>query len=180
MRAQRILLLIKLRFPLIPVVTLISLGCTNGVKPGGAIPQTVVGVEPNSNEPRFVFMAPDGFKWSDEHRIWYNKAIRTSVSMAHAPGISFQTVVDDFVPERMIAENLELLDKDIRDISGRPTLLVHANRRNSDYPQEMCTVAFGTKTGCAQITAIYPADMRKPMKLEIESALLNSRYEGPE
>jgi hypothetical protein len=49
-----------------------------------------VGVAPNSKEPRFIFVALDGFKWNDEHRVWYNTKLRTSITLAHAPGRHFK------------------------------------------------------------------------------------------
>jgi hypothetical protein len=74
---------------------------------------------------------------------------------------------------------MELISKDVCRIDGRDTLLVHARRLNAKYPQQSCTVAFGTGTGCAQITAIYPTDMDQSTKTAIESALLKSTYGAP-
>lgn len=142
--------------------------------------QIVVGPASGSNEPRFVFVELEGFEWNDEHRLFHNNRTKSSVTLAHEIGKSFQTVVDDFVADRMLAENMELLSKDIRDIDGRPTLLVHGQRLNAKSPEQFCTVAYGTKTGCAQITAIYPADMTEDLKTRIEKSLLTSRYEVPD
>ena len=100
------------------------------------------------------------------------------MTLAHESRKSFQAVVDDFVADRMLAANLELISKDIRDMNGRPTLLVHGNRMNSKKPEQFCTVAYGTKTGCAQITAIYPSDMTEDLKGAIEESLLTSQYEA--
>ena len=138
-----------------------------------------LGGDPVSKEPRLIFTGPDGFEWNDEHRIWHSKQTRASISPAHAVGTTFQTVVNDFVADRMLESSFELLTKEIRDIDGRPTLVVHANRLNARYPQETCTVAFGTVTGCAQITAVYPAAADEGIKRMIESALLSARYEAP-
>ncbi len=160
-------------------LTLTMLGCDQRQASLEALPETVVGTNIGSREPRFVFVAPDGFVWNDEHRIWHNKSTRTSVTLAHAPGTSFQSVVDDFVPDRMLASGMELANKETRDLDGRPTLLVKGNRLNAKYPQQFCTVAFGTTTGCAQITAIYPADAPDEMKRQIETSLLGSKYVVP-
>ncbi len=169
-----------MRYVLLVTIILLSQGCADRRASIDEIPRTVVGVDPESNEPRFVFTVPDGFDWNDEHRVWYSKAFRTSITLAHAPEASFENVVEDFSADRMSASNLELVGKDIREIDGRTMLLVHANRLTGKYPQQVCTVAFGTKTGCAQINAIYPRDMDASMKTRIETALLNSRYEEPE
>jgi hypothetical protein len=88
--------------------------------------------------------------------------------------------VDDFVADRMMAANMELTSKDIRDVDGRPTLLVHGNRLNAKYPQQFSTVAYGTNTGCAQLTAIYPTDTAADLKTRIENSLLTSRFEVPD
>ncbi|TWU09928.1 hypothetical protein [Allorhodopirellula heiligendammensis] len=160
-------------------LTTLALGCSDRHVSIEQLPQTVVGVDVDTNEPRFVFVAPDGFDWNDEHRIWHNKTTRTSVTLAHAPGTTLQSVVDDFVADRMLPSGMELTEKVIRDVAGRPTLLVHGNRLNARYPQQFCTVAFGTTTGCAQITAIYPADGDEHAKQQIETSLLESRYEVP-
>ena len=165
--------------PLI-VLMLAVLGCTEPQAPVGALPETVVGIDINSQEPRFTFVAPDGFIWNDEHKMFHNQATRTSVTLAHAPGTSFQTVVDDFVSDRMLSAGMELTTKETRDVGGRPTLLVKGNRVKARYPQQFCTVAFGTTTGCAQITAIYPADVPDLMKARIETSLLESTYGVPE
>ncbi len=164
--------------PLI-VLTLTLLGCSESQTSVDALPETFVASDINSQEPRFIFVALDGFVWNKEHQIWHNKSTRTSVTFAHATGTSFQSVVDDFVPDRMLASGMELTDKETRDIDGRSTLLVKGNRLKARYPQQFCTVAFGTTTGCAQITAIYPADAPDPMKNQIETSLLESKYEVP-
>jgi len=168
-----------MRLLLVAGTVLFSLGCADRGPSNGATPQVVVVGDPDAREPRFAFTAPAGFEWNEEHSIWYNKQVRTSISLAHAPGTSFQTVIDDFAADRMLSSDMELLDKGIRDIEGRPTLLVHAKRLKAKYPQTACTVAFGTESGCAQITAIYPTDLDEDEKSQIESALLNSRYENP-
>jgi hypothetical protein len=164
---------------LLIVLVLTVLGCVERKSSIPVLPETVVGTEINSQEPRFVFVAPDGFDWNDEHRIWHNKSTRTSITLAHEPGTSLQSVDDEFVSDRMIASGMELINKETRDVDGRPTLLVKGNRMNGRYPQEFCTVAFGTIAGCAQITAIYPTDTRDQMKKQIEASLLESRYETP-
>lgn len=161
-------------------VAAVLFGCSPRSASDQAPAQTVVGLAPDSKEPRFVFVALEGFEWNNEHRLWYNKSAKASVTLAHESGKSFQTVVDDFVADQMLAANLELLSKDIRDMNGRPTLLIHGNRLNAKDPQQFCTVAYGTKTGCAQITAIYPSDMTADLKATIEESLLSSRYEVPD
>jgi hypothetical protein len=155
-------------------------GCSEHNASHGPVPQTVGGIAPTSKEPRFVFVAPDGFEWNKEHRIWHNKDTRTSFTLAHGHGKAFQAVADDFVADRMLSAKLELVTKDIRDIDGRATLLVHGNLLNAKYPQQFCTVAYGTSTGCAQITAIYPTDTTDDLKTQIQESLLTSRYEVPE
>ncbi|MEX1224776.1 MAG: hypothetical protein WEA31_09535 [Pirellulales bacterium] len=161
-------------------MTFLVLGCSERQASVAPKPETVVGVDVNSKEPRFVFVAPDGFNWNDEHGIWHNKTTRTTVTLAHAPEVSFQSVVDDFAADRMLASGMELTNKETHDVNGRPTLLVHGNRLNDRYPQQFCTVAFGTTTGCAQITAIYPADGPEKMKAQIENSLLESKYQVPD
>ncbi|MEM6473543.1 MAG: hypothetical protein AAF802_28545 [Planctomycetota bacterium] len=99
--------------------------------------------------------------------------------MAHAPDTTFQTVVDDFVSDRMLGSGMELTNKETRDVGGRPTLLVKGNRVKARYPQQFCIVAFGTTIGCVQITAIYPANSPDQMKAQIEQSLLASKYEIP-
>jgi hypothetical protein len=160
-------------------ITIVALGCAKHSTSETAISQAVASEDRDSQEPHFRFIAPDGFQWNSEHRIWHHKGLRTSITLSHAPGATFQTVIDDFVPARMLTLNMELTSKEIRNIDGRPTLLVHANRLKGKYPQEACAVVFGTDVGCAQLNAIYPADMNKEMKARIESALLNARYEVP-
>jgi hypothetical protein len=161
-------------------VTLAVLGCSERNVSNPSIPKTIVGGAPESKEPRFVFVAPDGFEWNNEHRILRNSALRTSITFAHAPGVSFQAAVDDLVAERMRAANMELISKDIRDVEGRATLLVRGNRLNAKYPQQFSTVAYGTSWGCAQLTAIYPTDTSENLKAQIDHSLLTSRYEVPE
>jgi hypothetical protein len=80
----------------------------------------------------------------------------------------------------MLAANMELLTKDVRDVDGRATLLVHGNRLNAKYAQQFCTVAFAKATGCAQITAMYPTEITQDLKDRIEESLLTSRYEVPD
>ena len=167
------------RTPLI-FLTLALVGCADRQTSMPALPEAVVGAELNSPEPRFVFVAPDGFEWNDEHGIWHNKSIRTSVTLAHAPGITFQSIVDDFVTDKMLASGMELTSKETRDVEGRPTLMVKGNRLNARYPQQFCTVAFETMAGCAQITAFYPADLAEHIKRQIETSLLESKYESPD
>ena len=128
-------------------------------------------------EPRFVFVAPEGFRWNDQYRIWHNETTRTSVTLAHAQGPTFSAVVDEFVADRLLVSELKLTNKEMRDVDGRPTLLVNGIRLNAPYPQEFCTVAFGTSEGCAQITAIYPADGTDEMKKQIEASMLDAKYE---
>lgn len=161
-------------------LTVSVIGCSEHRALIESVPQTVVGVDTNSKEPRFVFVAPDGLEWNDEHRIWYSKMTRTSVTLAHAPGTSFQSVVDDFTADRMLSSGMELIKKGTRDVDGRPTLFVHGNRLNTGYPQQFFTVAYGTAIGWAQITAIYPADLPLDMKTQIETSLLQSKYEVPD
>lgn len=163
---------------LIPLLIL-TVSCSQGDQSEQSLPQTVAGGALDSKEPRVLFAAPDGFEWNDEHGIWHNKNLRTSITVAHEPGKSFQAVTDDFVAERMRAANLELVSKDTRDVEGRATLLVHGNRLNAKYPQQFSTVAYATTTGVAQLTAIYPADTSQDLKTQFENALLNSRYEIP-
>lgn len=165
---------------ILAALAVVLFGCSERSAPDQPPPENFVGLAPDSNEPRFIFVAPDGFEWNNKHRLWHNKSTKASVTLAHGSGTSFQAVVDDFVADRMLAANMELLSKDIRDIGGRPTLLVHGSRLNTKYPEEFCTVAYGTKTGCAQITAIYPSDVTEDMKTEIEESLLASRYEVPD
>lgn len=160
------------------VLAIVLFGCSQRNASDQLSPQNVVGLAPGSKEPRFVFVALDGFEWNNEHRLWYNKSAKASVTLDHESRKSFQAVVDDFVADRMLAANLELISKDIRDMNGRPTLLVHGNRMNSKKPEQFCTVAYGTKTGCAQITAIYPSDMTEDLKGAIEESLLTSQYEA--
>lgn len=164
---------------LLILMFMLEAGCSEGPKSGQSMPEKVVGLTPGSKEPRLVFVAPDGFEWNSEHRIWHNKKIRTSITVSHKPGAAFQAVVDDFAVDRMKAAKMELIRKDTREVEGRPTLLVHGNRLNAKYPQQFSTVAYGTSTGCAQLTAIYPTDTAQDLKTQIENALLNSRYEVP-
>jgi hypothetical protein len=164
---------------LILASVILALGCSQDKGADQVLPHTVVAGDPEPKEPRIVFMAPDGFEWNIEHGIWHNKNLRTSITLAHEPGTSFQAVVDDFVPDRMKAANLELISKDIREVEGRATVLVLGNRLNAKYPQQFTTVAYGTSTGVAQLTAIYPADTAQELKTQIENSLLNSRYETP-
>ena len=114
------------------------------------------------------------------HPIRYNESSRTSITLAYAPGISFQTVSNDFVANRMLIASMELISKDFRNANGRPTLLVHGNRLRAPYAQQFCAVAFGTQSGCAPITASYPTDSPENIKSQLETSLLNSRYEGPD
>ena len=156
----------------------IALGCSGPHASDVPVASPVADIDGDLVKPRFVFSAPDGFEWNDEQQIWNNKVTRTSISLAHAQGTSFETIVDDFIADRMLAANMELISKDIRDVVGRPTLLVHGNRLNAKYPQQFCTVAFGTETGCAQLTAIYPKAADEEMKKQIETLLLSSRYKA--
>lgn len=133
-----------------------------------------------SKQPQFLFSAPAGFEWHKEQRLWYHKELRTSISPAHGPGASFQSVVDDFQKEKMLTAGMQLLSKEVRDVEGRPTLILHANRLNGKFPQQVCTIAFGTSTGCAQITAIYPTALGAAKKSELQAALLTSRYGVPD
>ena len=80
----------------------------------------------------------------------------------------------------MLEAGMELLTKEIRDIGGRDTLLIHASRLKSDHPHYICTVVYATSKGCAQITALYPTDTKEELKTRIEQWLLTSRYEVPE
>ena len=169
-----------MRYLLLCTTVALSVGCYDRGKPITQLPQTVVGVNPGSTEPRLAFVAPDGFEWNEQHRIWYNENLRASVTLAHAPGIEFQSVVDDFVADRMLASSMELLIKEVREIDGRPTLLIHANRLKGNYPQQACTVAYATDTGCAQLTAMYPTDMNPNIKTAMEQALLTSHYGLPD
>jgi len=169
-----------MRFLTLAPLVVFALGCSERNAADQPIPETAVGVATDSKEHRVVFVAPDGFEWNDEHRVWYNEKIRTSITVAHATDTSFQTVVDDFTTDRMLAAKMELISKDIRDVDGRDTLLVHGNRLNARYPQQFSTVAFGTSTGCAQLTAIYPTATAEDVKTKIEHALLTSRYEVPD
>ena len=97
--------------------------------------------------------------------------------MAHAPGKLLQSVVDEFVPDRMLESGMELTSKEKLDVDGRTILVVKGNRLNAKNPQQFCTVAFGTQAGCAQVTAIYPTDSPEQMKKHIEASLLESKYE---
>ncbi|MCU0715951.1 MAG: hypothetical protein MUD03_07480 [Pirellula sp.] len=160
-------------------LVLLPFGCSKRPNSDASLPQTVVG-DIGSRKPRFVFVAPDGFLWNDEYRIWHNKATQTSVKLAHEPGATFESTVDDFEADRMLAFGMELTKKETREINGRPTLLVHGNRLNAPFPEQFCTVAFGTSDGCAQITAIYPTNGTDQMKMQIETSLLESRYEVPD
>ncbi|QDU28930.1 hypothetical protein ETAA8_40360 [Anatilimnocola aggregata] len=169
-----------MRFYILAGLVIFAWGCSERNPSNPPSPKTVVDAAPDSKEARFVFVAPDGFEWNDKHGIWYNKRTRMSITVAHAPGESFQAVVDDFVADRMLATNMELLSKDTRDVDGRATLLVHGNRLNAKYPQQFSTVAYGTRTGCAQLTAIYPRDTAGHLKTQIEDSLLTSRYEVPD
>ncbi len=139
---------------------------------------TVTGVEPGSKEPRFTLEMPDGFEWSSKHRLYHNNQLRTTIRPTHSVGVEIQTVVDDFAAADL--KTFEVIDKEIVNVDNRPTLLLHANRRDGKYPQQVCVVAYGTKTGCAQVTALYPTDAAESLKKTLEKSLLNSRYEFPE
>jgi hypothetical protein len=170
---------VSIETKLLLLLTFAMIGCAEHRVSPTLLPEKVAGTEVNAHEPKFVFIAPDGFEWSDANRIWHNKSTNTSIALAHEPGRSFQSVVDDFVPERMLASGLELIDKETLYASGRATLLIKGNRLNVRVPQQFCTVAFGTDLGCAQITAIYPTDSSDRWKNKIEASLLESRYEMP-
>jgi hypothetical protein len=155
-------------------------GCSDQEPAANSLPTVVANGTTNPREPRFVLTAPDGFEWNEEHKIWHNKKQRMTVSLAHAHDTSFQAVVDGIIADRMSTAGMELLDKEVRDVAGRPTLLVHANRLRSKYPQQCCTVAYATASGCAQLNAIYPKDTAPELKAQIETALLTSRFEASE
>lgn len=160
-------------------VACIATGCGKNTPPSQEMPKTVIGIDETSNEPRFTFKAPDGFVWNEEHKLFYYKELRTSITMAHAPEQSLEFVIEDFSTDRMLSANMELLEKDVREVNDRKTLLVKGNRLNAPYPQQFCTVAYRTDNGCAQLTVIYPTDLSVEVKSELESALLNSTYGVP-
>ncbi len=168
-----------MRYCLLPLVMMLLLGCADPNGPDNATPQVVAGGTGDANEPRFEFKPLEGFLWNSEHRIWYGKEFRTSITPSHAESTTIQAVADDFGADRMLESKMELMSKDFREVEGRNTLLVHAKRLNGKYPQEVCTVAFATKGGVAQITAIYPSDMTPEFKTQIESALLQSKWVEP-
>lgn len=160
------------------VLSVLLTGCSKKPVADETLPTKTVG-EISPQEPRFIFNGPDGFEWNAEHRIWHNETARTSVTLAHAVDTTFQSVVDDFTAENMLASGLQLNTKKMLDVDGRPTLLVIGDRLTAPYPQQFCTVAFGTEDGCAQITAIYPTNSSDQLKKQIETALVESRYEAP-
>ncbi|WP_147274147.1 hypothetical protein [Bremerella cremea] len=137
----------------------------------------VVG-SPRSGDPVFKFDAPDGFQWVAEHAMWSHDDLRVSIRPAFSLKPDFPALVAEFTAENLRAEKMELTSKELREIEGRPTLLVHAKRLNARYPQEVCVVAFEAESGCAQLTAIYPADISPQWKSQLEESLLHSNY-GP-
>jgi hypothetical protein len=160
------------------LILLSLLGCTDKERPDAGTTVRTADPPPMA-EPSFRLIAPVGFVWNEGHGIYYNDAIRTSISLTLAMSVDFQSVVDDFTPERMLDAKLELLSKEIRAIDGRPTLLVKANRLNAPCPQRSLTAAFAARSGCAQVTAIYPATTTPEIESEIEEALVTSRYVEP-
>lgn len=164
-------------FLLLAPCYLVALGCLGSPAADAPVPSSAADIDSDVEKPQFVFSAPEGFKWNEDHQLWHNEVMRTSIRLAHDPSASFDNIVDDFESDRMLAANMELVSKDIRDVAGRPTMLVRGNRLNAKYPQQFCTVAFSTKVGCAQITAMYPKSMNEEMKQQIENALLAARHE---
>ena len=169
-----------MRLLLLAIFALSALGCNQRKASVDALPESVVGIEAESSEPQFSLVVPEGFAWIEENRIWYNKNTRASVTIGHEQGKSLDAVDADFTVDRMQSHDMELTSKEIRDIEGRRTLLVKGNRLGSSYPQQFCVVAFETSVGCAQLNAIYPANSSQQMKMEMEEALLESKYGIPE
>jgi hypothetical protein len=156
------------------------LGCSERITSDQPTVTPVADVASDSKEPHIVFEAMEGFVWDKKSRRFHNERIRTQVLFSHSLGTSFQSLVDDFNSDHMLAAGMELLTKEIRDIGGRDTLLIHASRLKSDHPHYVCTVVYGTSKGCAQITALYPTDTKEEVQTRIERWLLTSRYEVPE
>ncbi|MCO6046572.1 hypothetical protein NG895_21960 [Aeoliella sp. ICT_H6.2] len=166
---------------LVAIVSLtLCAGCGKNDSAEEAMSNTVVGIDEASEEPRFTFIAPDGFVWDEQNKLFHNEQLRTSILMAHAPQQTLNFLINDFSADQMLSANMELVEKDVRQLDGRETLLVKGNRLNAPFPQQFCIVAYGTDEGCAQLTAIYPEDLSDEIKANLESALLNSTYGVPE
>ena len=130
-----------------------------------------------ANGPKgLVFTAPDGFVERPQNHMYYHSRLRASISPAYQPGADFDKVAAEFTDENLRTGGVALKEMRTEDIKGRRTLLVKGNRIKSKYPQISVTVLFPTSGGCAQLTAIYPADLPSEMQQRIDSAMLNARY----
>jgi hypothetical protein len=149
-----------------------------------ANPQGDFGVTlaPNTAELRFVFTAPDGFR--QEGMNWGGTTTDGLIVHAHVPGAVFQTIADEFIRAKSTI-SLRTMSQNVGNTGVRPTLLVHwdlGQIPNQAKPQTSrgCTVVYGTSTGCAQITAVYPTDATEEMKRQIQTSMLNSWYTIPD
>ena len=160
---------------------LLCVGCSEtAVSTSALSPKIATNANNVFQEPHFIFSAPDGFAWNSENKIWHNSQMRTSISLSHGAGAAFENVANDFDKDAMLADGVELLNKDFREIDGRQTIVVKARKRNAKGLKTSITVAYATKSGCAQLTAIYPSEMDERSVSTIESALLNSNYVEPD
>jgi hypothetical protein len=130
-----------------------------------------------ANGPKgLVFTAPDGFEERPQDHMYYHSGLRASISPAYEPGAVFDKVAAEFTKENLRTNGVSLKEMRTEHIKGRKTLFVKADRIKTKDPRISVTVLFPTSGGCAQLTAIYPADLPSEMQQRIESAILNARY----
>ena len=170
----------SLSFFLLLTGSVLLIGC-NQAEPPADPPAAADTIESlDSDQPIITIKPPAGFEWVDGNSTLYNKELRTSISLAHAPGVEFKSVVDDFTASNMMAANMQLVSKEIIDVDGRQTMIMVADMASDDLPKQTCTVAYPTDAGCAQLAAIYPASTSDEVKQQLREALLASKFVVPE
>ena len=165
--------------PNLRCLTLFMLTLVLGCGPRNEADRTISKPVSDVKEGHFEFVAPEGFRWNDRKRIYFNLHTRATISISHS-GIPFESIDGEFIEGLMRAGKLELTRKETRALAGRNTLLLHGVGGTPEYPLESCVVIYGTANGSAHLTALFPTGMEKELKSQVESALLNSRYEVPE
>jgi hypothetical protein len=126
--------------------------------------------------PGFVFQGLEGFEERPRQKMLYNPELRASVSPAFQKGANFDAVMADLNDANLEKQGLVVKERKVEDVDGRKTLFLKGDRTKGQFPQVFTVAMFATKGGCAQLTAIYPADLPSEDQQRLDAAILNTRY----